>query len=115
VKRFVSLQILNLIDSQYDYLDGGSDRRKGSSSTGQWNHEISANIHAASGIPAHDPSIRMGEDRSTRVGNQNYIHDAKSISSASCFGILAARLLSKNLTSEIHGVLSMSVLYIRET
>jgi hypothetical protein len=69
-------------------LDGGSARRKAASYTGQHKHGISAkNIHASSGIRTHDSSIRAGEDRSKRVGNQNYIHVAKSVSGASYFGI----------------------------
>jgi hypothetical protein len=42
VKRFVSLKFLNLVDSRYDSLDGGSARRRAATCTGQ--HKLRINV-----------------------------------------------------------------------
>jgi hypothetical protein len=42
VKRFVSLQLHNLIDGRWDSLDGGSAGLKGATYTGQHKHRINA-------------------------------------------------------------------------
>jgi hypothetical protein len=65
VKGFVSLKFPNLAQSVLT-LDGGSDRRKAATYTGQHIHRINAHtgISALSEIRIHDPNVRMGEDSS---------------------------------------------------
>jgi hypothetical protein len=60
VKRFVSLQFLNLRQSV------GLLGRGISPSQGRYvhKHRMNANIHALSGIRIHDSSVRPGEDMS---------------------------------------------------
>jgi hypothetical protein len=60
VKRFVSLQFLNLRQSV------GLLGREISPTQGHYlhKHRINANIHALSGIQTHDPSVRASEDSS---------------------------------------------------
>jgi hypothetical protein len=56
VKRFVSLQYLNL--SRLESLDGGSARRKAATYTGQHKHRINADRHPClSGFRTDAPSV----------------------------------------------------------
>jgi hypothetical protein len=57
VKRFDSLQFLNLIDSLYVSLVGRSDCLKAATYTGKYKHRINAEIHVTSGIGTHNPSV----------------------------------------------------------
>jgi hypothetical protein len=50
------------MDIWYDSLDGKSARRKAFTYTGQHNTEKRGHIHASSGIPSRDPSVRAVED-----------------------------------------------------
>jgi hypothetical protein len=58
VKRFVSLQFLNLRESE-GLLGRGSARYKVAT---QYKHRINTDIHALKWIRTHDPSVRAGED-----------------------------------------------------
>jgi hypothetical protein len=62
VKRFVSLQFLNLRQSVGLPGRGISARRKAATYTGQHKHRINANIHSLSRIRTHDPNVRAGEN-----------------------------------------------------
>jgi hypothetical protein len=63
VKRIISLQFLNLVDSRTPWL-GDQPCHRAATCTGQHKHRINADSHALSGIRTHDPNIRAGEDSS---------------------------------------------------
>jgi hypothetical protein len=62
VKRFVSLQSLNLRQTVEFLGRVISPSQSRYLHTGQHKHRINANIHASSGIRTNDPSVRAGED-----------------------------------------------------
>jgi hypothetical protein len=58
----INFEIMNRVESSQDFLDGGSDSRKGTIDTRRHKHrEREQDNQASSGIRTHDPTVWAGE------------------------------------------------------